>query len=333
MRHPAFVLLFLLHALGCSAPAMDDELAHSCQTLTGPVHKFVTDSIWLIRPPSQRIAFDFDGDNRPENQFRKLMQLGDSFGIDVNSVEKTATDAGQGLLLFELVAPDPMQSDCASLTLTRALPPSPGEPPPQFNGAESFRAEESSRLTIYGRVDGGVFRSFDWRSPSLFTDRNFALVLWTSPEERLTLPLRGLQVEARLSIDSGSLTFELGMLGGVVEEVMVRDVITPSLARIATRVIRLLTPKNLQDILIQLLENDKLAASREKCLVAADCCRLSVDTCKILPEEVRASIIGDGLSMDVEVFDDAGNWRPVPMGQNRNGYSMAVGFHTVPARF
>jgi hypothetical protein len=324
-----------------AGPAFVDPPIHcNSDLVSGASHTLVTQQLLLpgvmtTRASRDTFTEDYDGDARNENQLNGLIAVADLGGFAVRPVLKQANQAGQDLLLLELRTPNLMQADCASLTIRHAQPPGPGGAPPRFDGSDTFQVADAMSFTFYGHIDAGVFQSLrprDQPTPG-GDDARLTFALPLLPGETFTAPLRGVGIQLTLRIDERGSVIDapLGDIHGVLSAQELSDVLVPMVAQVVTRAINTTTDADERKSLIGAFEDRKHSPSSDKCMVSADCCALSPTTCKILPAEVLQSFIGGVLTPDVQVFDSAGAWRPVPAGKEKNGYSFGLGFTAVLA--
>ncbi len=330
--------------LGCAqpdiAPAfMDSPITCNADLVRGTSYKLVTKQFSLPRPTGNAsFSEDYDGDDKPENQFKQLVNLADLVSFDIRGALDQSTKAGESLLLLELTIPELENghADCASLTVRWAQAPGPTGKPPKFDGTDVFEAASADVFTFYGRIDNLEFQSLRPRDQKPGVDLPLNLLWPLSSTETMLMPLRGVGVAARITTDNQNKIVGLteGSIHGVEPVGAVLALFVPAVAKVVTVAINNAPAGDWRQGLITWFEDQKHAeASQRKCLVTADCCARAPDTCKILPAEVMASVLGAVLTPDVEVFDDGGNWRPRPRGKAANGFSVGFGFEAVSATF
>jgi hypothetical protein len=159
-----------------------------------------------------------------------------------------------------------------------------------------------------------------------------------TPGQTTSLRLRGVGIVATLQADAYHQVVGLasGAIHGVQTAGETLGELVPAVARVLTTAINTAPSGDWRNGLIGALEGRPGHQSKQtiaKCMVAADCCAQSPSTCTILPSEVTQSLVGGVLASDVEVFDSAGAWQPVPGGKQYNGFSVGLGFEAVRARF
>ena len=149
--------------------------------------------------------------------------------------------------------------------------------------------------------------------------------------------MRGVHVEGTVSKTGGLWRVQSGVLHGVISKTDIDGTIIPAFADLLTQLIHNDTsagiPGNTAKALIGLFEPTTGAASIAKCMVAANCCRISPATCFIVPAEVADSPVGGVLSPDVEVLDGSDRWAPKSGGRNYNAMSFGICFSAVTASF
>jgi hypothetical protein len=337
-------LLLLAAGAGCGkagepAPVqavMDPPIHCNADLVQGTSYKLVTRQLLLPKVVGgSSFVEDYDGDGRPENQFKNLINLAIVGGFDVDAVLAEANQAGQGLLLMELTTADLLQADCASLSIRPAQPPGRGAAPPKFDGTDTFAAADAQAITLYGRIDDHLFQSIRPRDQQPGQDVRLEVSLPLSPGDSILLSLHGAAISAQLAVDEkNQLTgVSSGSIHGVLTASASADVLQPAVARAVTAAINRWPSGNARTDLIGWFENMHDPTTLSKCMVTADCCARSPSSCKILPAEVGDSAIAGVLAPDVEVFDASWNWKLVPAGHAPNGYSVGLGLEAVRASF
>lgn len=337
-----FGLLLVGPGAGCGKPGgdpqrpafVDPPIYCNADLIRGVSQTLVTKQLFLPAVRDSHLE-DYDGDGRGENQFRNLINIAELGGFAVRDVLQAENQAGHDLLLLDLVTTDFMQADCASLTVRHAKAPDPGAAPPKFDGTDVFHAADSAAMTFYGRIDNFVFQSLRPRDQQATQDGRLTLSWPITQGQTVAMPLRGVGITAILQADEHRRLVSLtqGSINGVQTAQSAADLLLPAVAQVLTDAIHSASAGDFRNDLISLLEPTTSMTSIRKCQVTADCCARAPSTCKILPAEVTESPVGGVLSPDVEVFDAAGDWRPVPGGRPSNGFSVGLGFEAVRATF
>ncbi|MCS6913530.1 MAG: hypothetical protein RMK29_09070 [Myxococcales bacterium] len=286
----------------------------------------------LVLPTStQRFEIDFDGDGRPDNQLRRILSTLTGLGLDLQTPVDMAVRDGLVVALMALEAPGLRDAACASVRLNTATPAGPGDPRPRYDGTDRFKVPAGQPTThLEGTIAAGQLNT---TGPTRLPEN--------APRLELRLPLLGAELPLTLygvHVQGTVLVAGIsqGEIHGVIHKDDVDQQVIPALANLATQLIRSDPLSPMADTLVRLLEDPVgNAASRAKCMVAADCCQKPEHrkTCKILPDEVRTNpIVGNLIAPDVQVFSGR-LWKPVPGGRDRNGLSVGLGFAAVPASF
>ena len=305
----------------------------SCRGTTAPgtTYKLATARL-LIPTSASSYSVDIDGNGRPENQFKKLVDVFALAGLDIQGSIDFSTAAGEGIQLLSVTTTNPATSACVGVEINPASSPMVGAPPPKFDGTDVF----SPSMPVGARLSGSLTsRSFSTTLPPLQSSLDeqslqLRLVLGASP---LLLPLRGVHLEGTLTGGAGLWQIQNGSIHGVISDDDINRVILPGLATQITRQINSDPRSATATALINLFESTTSPISRAKCMVAANCCRTSPATCLILPAEVAASPVGGVLAPDVEVLDASNKWAPVSGGTSYDAMSFGMGFTAITASY
>ncbi len=337
---------FLLSAAGAGCGG-DDNMdpntmppAAVCDAskVTGTDNKAATDALKLPGVSGNKTyVYDFDGDNRQENQLKNLINTISLSGLDIQGSVNKAVQAGDAIVLMNLKTGDIMKADCASMTMGLAKGPAPMAPAPKFDGTDMFQlAPDIKPVSLFGKIDGGklsTLASKEQRSDNM-TEQQIQVNLPLGDGKNLPLALHGAHLEGTIVKDGSVIRIKDGVLHGVLAQKDIDDKIVPLVATLLSDMINKDPMGDTAKTIIGLFENQNDPVTKKKCMDSAkDCCKTNPMTCKILPAEVKNSAVGGVLSSDVQVFDDNGNWAPVAGGKKYNGMSVGIGFTGVSAKF
>lgn len=296
----------------------------------GSLYQYVTNNVYL---PSGVMTYgiDIDGNGKADNQFAKLTGVIGS-QVDLQTPITAAVRSGD-LLLGLAVRAASFNNACAAVD---SIPLAKLVPPPRFDGTDQLSPQAVPLAALYGAI-GDPLPDTPTGNPSGQLSTVLSAKLTNQDPQSLTLQiplwlgalpltLQGVHVQARID-DRGLLS---GQLHGAISMTDVDTKILPTMATLSTLAINRDPNGSTAKTIIQLFEDQNNPVSQKKCMVAADCCATSPMTCKILPAEVAGPAL---LAPDVEVFDAAGRWAPVPNGANKNGLSVGMGFTAVRATY
>ena len=338
---------FLLSAAGAGCGGDDGTMdpnnmppAPVCdaKAVTGTDNKAATDALKLPGVSGNKTyVYDFDGDNRQENQLKNLINTISLSGLDIQASVNKAVQSGDAIVLMNLKTGDIMKADCASVTMGLAKGPAPMAPAPKFDGSDTFQMlPDITPVSLFGKIDGGklsTLASKEQRSDKQ-TEQQIQVNLPLGDGKNLPLALHGAHLEGTVVKDGSVIRIKDGVLHGVLAQKDIDDKIVPLVANLLTDMINKDPMSYTAKTIIGLFENQNDAVTKKKCMDnAKDCCKSNPTTCKILPAEVKNSAVGGVLSSDVQVFDDNGNWAPVAGGKKYNGMSVGIGFTGVSAKF
>jgi hypothetical protein len=338
---------FLLSAAGAGCGGDDGTMdpnnmppAPVCdaKAVTGTDNKAATDALKLPGVSGNKTyVYDFDGDNRQENQLKNLINTISLSGLDIQASVNKAVQSGDAIVLMNLKTGDIMKADCASVTMGLAKGPAPMAPAPKFDGSDTFQMlPDITPVSLFGKIDGGklsTLASKEQRSDKQ-TEQQIQVNLPLGDGKNLPLALHGAHLEGTVVKDGSVIRIKDGVLHGVLAQKDIDDKIVPLVANLLTDMINKDPMSDTAKTIIGLFENQNDAVTKKKCMDnAKDCCKSNPTTCKILPAEVKNSAVGGVLSSDVQVFDDNGNWAPVAGGKKYNGMSVGIGFTGVSAKF
>ena len=317
----------------------DLATAAACRGTSAPgvTYKLATDKLKLPSSSgSGAFTVDFDGDGKLENQFKNLISVISLAGLDVQGVIDAGIAAGDGIELVSFTTTDTTNSTCVGVEAISAQPHMTGAPPPRFDGTDVFFPSTPTGAQLTGQLQGGKLATTAPPLQSAATEQSLQVRLNVGGGG-LVLNLRGVHVEGTVSKIGGVWRIQSGVLHGVISKTDIEGTIIPAFADLLTQTIHNDTiagvPGDTAKAIIGLFEQKTGAASIAKCMVAANCCRVSPATCFIVPAEVSDSAIGGVLAPDVEVLDGSDHWAPKPGGKNVNAMSFGIGFSAVTASY
>jgi hypothetical protein len=336
--------LFLVAAgAGCGGddPPVTDDMTKpvvpvcTADKVTGTSNKLATDSLKLPKTTGgSTYAYDFDGDGKQENQLKNLVNVISLSGLNIQDSVDMAVQGGQAIILADIKTPDLMTSMCSSLTFSLADAPAMGAPKPKFDGTDTFKVGGIAGVTLFGGITAGKLSTIASKDQTAANEQKITLNLPLGMGTTLPLSLRGAHIEGSLVMEAGVLKIKNGAIHGVLAKKDIDEQIVPLVASLLTDLIqkdvKMGMPGDTAKAIIGLFEQKNDA----KCMANMnDCCATHIATCKITKEEVLASPIGGVLAPDVQVLDEAGNWKPVAGGKMVNGMSVGLGFSSVKASF
>ena len=338
---------FLLSAAGAGCGGDDGTMdpnnmppAPVCdaKAVTGTDNKAATDALKLPGVSGNKTyVYDFDGDNRQENQLKNLINTISLSGLDIQASVNKAVQSGDAIVLMNLKTGDIMKADCASVTMGLAKGPAPMAPAPKFDGTDTFQIlTDIKPVSLFGKIDGGKLSTLASKEQrgDIETEQQILVNLPLGDGKNLPLALHGAHLEGTVVKDGSVIRIKDGVLHGVLAQKDIDDKIVPLVANLLTDMINKDPMSDTAKTIIGLFENQNDAVTKKKCMDnAKDCCKTNPTTCKILPAEVKNSAVGGVLSSDVQVFDDNGKWAPVAGGKKYNGMSVGIGFTGVSAKF
>lgn len=310
--------------------------------VTGSSNKLASNALLLPKSTGgSTYTYDFDGDGKPENQLKNLINVVSLSGLDIQGSINTAVESGEAVLLTDIKSADLMASTCSSVSFALADSPMMGWKP-KFDGTDMFKVGPIMAVTLFGGITAGKLNTTPSKEQTAANEQKVSLNLPLGMGNNLPLALRGAHVEGTLAMEGGVLKIKNGAIHGVLSQKDIDEKIVPLVANLLTDLIhkdtKMGVPGDTAKAIIGLFEQKTGTASKAKCAAnAADCCGLTgmahPDTCKIVSQEVKDSSIGGVLAPDVQVLDDQGNWKPVPGGKMLNGMSVGIGFTSVTAKF
>lgn len=310
--------------------------------VTGSSNKLASNALLLPKSSGgSTYTYDFDGDGKPENQLKNLVNVVSLSGLDIQASINTAVESGEAVLLTDVKTADLMASSCSSVSFSLADAPPMGWKP-KFDGTDMFKVGPIMAVTLFGGITAGKLTTTPSKDQTSANEQKVSLNLPLGMGNNLPLDLRGAHVEGTLAMEGGVLKIKNGAIHGVLSQKDIDGKIVPLVANLLTDLIhkdtKMGVPGDTAKAIIGLFEQKNGAASKAKCMANAnDCCGFTgmahPDTCKIVTQEVKDSSIGGVLAPDVQVLDDQGNWKPVPGGKMLNGMSVGIGFTSVTAKF
>ncbi len=301
-----------------------------CIASTALPHQYVADTIKVpASSGANTYGLDFDGDGKTENQYKTLVQANSVIEISLQDLINMQLAAGNHLFLFEMQASDLHQDLCVNL---KAMNNS-GSVTPKFDGSDRFVADPTTTASLDATLIDSVMTSVQPKNQTAISDAMG--VLWNPlGGGNSWVRLHGVYITGTLTTRNGLPAISNGSMHGVISKLDIDNVIIPQYAQYVTSEINTKPMDSTTQTIISLFENMANTVSQLKCANSqVDCCKTNPTTCTILPEEVRISPVGGTFSPDLQVFDEAGAWKPVPGGKMRNGMSVGFGFTAIQAAF
>lgn len=314
----------LLLSVGCGG---SDATSCDITKVTGTSNKFATNS--LLLPLSDSYAIDIDGDGRKDNALKMLLSPLAAQNVDLQGGVNSAVAAGEAVLLADITASDLTTAACVKTTLNAAVKPAN---PPKYNGTDTFTIDTKQTATpLAGSITGGTYTTTlpkdmgpkDADVPTITLQLAIA-------GGNLALKLMGAHVQGTVNANG----IMSGQIHGVILQKDIDGSVIPAVADLVTAQIHKDPTGSSSKLIIQLFEDMTNSISKNKCAAkAADCCATNAPTCKILPEEVKASpVVGGLLAPDVGTHDASGAWKPAK-GNTKDAMSVGLGFTAVKASF
>jgi len=306
--------------------------------VTGASYKYSTNELKLPKSVgTMKYTSDLDGDGKQENQLQLLVQAVTTAKVDLQTQINESVKAGNAIILSEIQAPDLAESGCAGLTLALAEPPQAGDPGPKFDGSDVFKVVQGMTAKLFGKISAGKLNTTASKDQTAATEQRIELMLPLDSNSTLPLTVRGVHIEGTLAKDAqGQPIIKDGIIHGAVSKKDIDTKIVPAVATLITKLINNKPNDPMTATVIGLFEDTGKDVSMKKCMDASKCCHTSPTTCVILPEEVKASVVGGVLAPDVHVFDENDNWQPLPAskgGTVKNGMSVGIGFSSIKASY
>ena len=189
----------------------------------------------------------------------------------------------------------------------------PTAAPPAYDGSDVFTPALPASAVFSASVPMGQLGTTLPKDLKAADEATLPLAVPLGPM-MVTLPLRGVHVQGRVQLVAGKPTITDGQIHGAVAVADLDRVVYPSLAASVTALINGDPMSTTTRTLISLFETSTSPVSVAKCMVARDCCKTNPSTCKILPQEVKDSVVGSLFAPDVEVLNAMGQWEPVRGG-------------------
>ena len=214
-----------------TAPDLTGTISCRGTTAPGTTYKLATARL-VIPTTTASYAVDIDGNGRPENQFKRLVDVFTLAGLDIQGSIDFSTAAGEGIQLLSVTTTNPATSACVGVEINPASSPMVGAPPPKFDGHDVFSPSVPVGAQLSGSLTSSRFTTTRPPLQSALDEQSLQLrlVLGTSP---LLLPLRGVHLEGTLTGAAGLWQIQNGMIHGAISDEYINRVILPSLATLA----------------------------------------------------------------------------------------------------
>lgn len=281
------------------------DLASAVQPIT---LQYVTNAITLPAARTEYTA-DLDGDGRAENRFGELVAVLASQGIDLRAEQRAAVARGEGLALVSLATVDArlVSDDGARASIWAAALAEA----PDFSGAGRFAIDPA----FAGADLPGVIASYAFHSDDpigLGNPPTVWLRIALSREVSAAMPLRGARV--RFTAATDRLTG--GVINGALRSDDIDAILIPAMARV-----------------LDAMAQAPSCPRGSQCATVRAIFDTNVDG-RVSVGEVRGSALMQALlKPDVDLFDDAGRWRPSPANAAPESVSTGVGFTALGASF
>ena len=301
--------------------------------VTGSSNKLATDTLKLPKSTGgTTYTYDFDGDGKPENQLKNLINVVSLSGLDIQASVDSAVQSGEAVLLSDIKTADLMSSSCSSFSF--ALAEAPMGWKPKFDGSDMFKVGAIMSVTLFGGITAGKMSTTPSKDQTSANEQKVSLNLPLGMGNNLPLDLRGAHVEGTLAMEGGVLKIKNGAIHGVLSQKDIDGKIVPLVAQLVTKMINDKPDDSTTKTIINLFENQMNDVSKNKCMNTPEkCCKTNAKTCVILDAEIKMSPVGGVLASDIEAFDGQDRWAPSKENKNKNGMSVGLGFSMIKAKF
>jgi len=295
----------------------------------GTTYKLVMNKVLLPGASgSKTYVYDFDGDGRPENQLKNVLNTISLSGLDIQTPVDDAVSSGLIINLLSLTSSAVDNSSCVGVSLHQGKPGGR----PKFDGTDTFNPVSPTGSPLAGTLLATQLKTVESRNLKPETESQFQLQL-SLGKTLLQLPLRGVHVEGGFQTAGPFWQIQSGALYGAIAKKDLDGKLVPAIADQLTVLIHSDPFSSTAQTIIALFESKTDPVSVTKCMTASRCCRTSPATCVILPEEVQNSVVGNVLAPDIEVLDSMGQWKPVAGGKKYNAMSVGLGFTAISASY
>ena len=144
--------------------------------VTGSSNKLATDSLKLPKSTGgTTYTYDFDGDGKPENQLKNLINVVSLSGLDIQASVDTAVQCGEAVLLTDIKTADLMSSPCSSFSF--ALAEAPMGWMPKFDGTDMFKVGAVAAVTLFGGINAGKLSTTPSKEQTSANEQKIQLTL------------------------------------------------------------------------------------------------------------------------------------------------------------
>jgi hypothetical protein len=288
-------------------------------------------------------AFDIDGNGSTENQLGNIVgALATMGGLNPQDSVDKAIAAGGVVLLLDENAADLTNNDCASVTISSALATMAA---PKYDGTDKFTKDPALSM---GGVFKGKFAAGTFTSNNPVTSAEPTTVTVQLPLVSGSAPIKLTVVGARIQFKRDGDKITGGVINGAITSKAVDADVIPSVADLLSSNIAK-DPTSSTNMQIASIfdtgggddgggcKSTKVcgttAAGSPTCKnpdgTCADACDGKIAICEVK----NNNIIKNVLSADVQLFDDAGNWKPNPAKTKKDSLSLGLSFTGVKASF
>lgn len=317
---------------GSTSQKGDMAISANC---TAAKRQFVANQVLLptsgLATDPTAYGFDFNGDESPENKLGALLalinSLSSSAGSPQSAVDTAIKDTGTFLILMEVTGDSLVDSQCASVEVSTALP----KMTPPLDGTGIF-VQSAYKSSLPGTILAGALAT---TSP---------LGTKTPPTIQVKLPLASGSAPVDLTltaavvhgnIDATTPSIAEGRIYGAVKNSDLRDKTLPAIAKSLTTILKGNFDATTQDAIRNLLDKGNCGSAVAKDNI--------IDTCELTDGTLSSAFTPDldlysdtGRDADGNVVGTYGTYAPKPSAENsldNDCLSFGVAFTAVGAQF
>lgn len=331
-------IISLVSLLPLTFAACGGEESGDCTASAGGnSSKYVTNSV-MVPQQRQDYAIDINGDGRVDNQLGNIIGALEGQMLHVqDGVNMAVTDGSLIVLLNETSSDATFQSDsCATAQLqvgqSMAMPD-------YTSGMGQFTVDSGQQGgTFNGPIKAGKFSS----SPPATTTKPVTVTIklpLIAGADPVVLKVNGAHLQFTRDA-SGKVTG--GQLNGAIKDSDVQGTIIPNVAALLTNKVKADNPPTSADMqILSIFDNGGKAdaacpsgtCKNPAAPVGDGSCAVKNDGKIDICEVSTAGLIQNVLAPDVQMFDDAGNYKPNKDNTKKDSLSLGLSFTMVGAKF
>ena len=329
--------------VGCGSPPSSDSCS---MPSSGMNAKAVANTLVLPQTRSED-AFDIDGNGTADNQLGNIVgALSTMGGLNPQDSVNKAVAAGGVVLLIDENGADLTNNDCAGVTISSGKTTTMA---PKFDGTDTFTVDPAFTGGLFkGKFSGGTFTS---NSPVTTTQPTTVTV--QLPLVAGSDPVKLTVIGARIQFKRNGDGLMNGVINGAIKNTDVQTDVIPSVAKLLSDNIAKDPTSSTNKQIASIFDTGggddgsgckstkvcgSAAAGSPTCKnpaapvgdgQCADACDTKIGVCEVQ----NNNIIKNVLSADVQMFDDAGNYKPNPARTKKDSLSLGLSFTAVKASF